>query len=119
VQVEAGAELGDELVRLEQRMFHLNELCYEKARKLLEEADPSEWRTMDLINLIRVMNEGFTAITKARSSEKQDPYEEIEGFTAEEMEQFREKKSPNQRQAEKEAEAASPPAEDAEDYEDP
>jgi len=95
-QVKAGYELGDELARMEQRMFHLHALCYERAREKLEVDDPSEWRPIDLINLIRVMSEVFTAIKKTRSLEKSDPHEEIEGLTEEEMERFfGEKKSPN------------------------
>ncbi len=66
---------------MEERTFHVHELCYEKAREKLEEDDPSEWRPMDLIDLIRVMSEGFTAVKKARSLEKQNPFEESEGLT--------------------------------------
>ena len=90
-------------------MFHVHELCYEKAREKLEEDDPSEWRPMDLINLVRVMSVGFAAIKKARSLEKSDSYEEIGGLTSEEMDQFWEKKPPNERRAEKDAEVVAPP----------
>jgi hypothetical protein len=53
VKLELGYALGDELARMEQRMFHVQEILYEKAREKLEEDDSSEWRLMDLINLIR------------------------------------------------------------------
>jgi hypothetical protein len=112
-QVESGYELGDELAEMEQRMFHIQELLYEKAREKLEEDDLSEWRPMDLVNLLRVMNEGFAAIKKARSLEKSDPYEEFKGFTPEEIEQFWEKKAPNQRRAEEDAWLVSPRDDDA------
>ncbi len=117
-QVEAGYEAGDELARMEQRMFHVQELLYEKLREKLEEDDLSEWRPMDLINLSRVMSEGYSAIKKARSLEKSDPFEESEGLTKEEMDQlFVEKKSPNQRrEEEEEARRALPPDLDSEDH---
>jgi len=117
-QVEAGYERGDELARMEQRMFHLQELCYEKAREKLEENDLSDYRPMDLINLLRTMSEGYSAIKKARSLEKQDPFEESEGLTDEEKDQvFGEKKSPNQRRAaEEEARRALPPDPDCEGH---
>ena len=117
-QVEAGYELGDELARMEQYLFHTHEMLYQKLRKELER-DDREWRSLDLIHLARTVTEMYTAVQKARSLEKPDPYEEMQGFTEEELDRFFEKKAPNQRRAEKEAEAASPPAEDAEDYEGP
>jgi hypothetical protein len=114
-QVQAGYELGDEQARMEQRMFHVNELCYEKAREKLEEEDSSNWRPMDTINLVRVMSEGYSAMKKACSSEKRDPLEESEGLTDEEMKQLLgEKKSSNQRRAEEEARRALPPDSDGE-----
>src|SRR4028119_2043135 len=68
-QVEAGYERGDELARMEQRMLHVQELCYEKLREKLEEDDLLDWRPMDLINLSRVLTESYSAIKKARSVE--------------------------------------------------
>ena len=85
-QVEAGYERGDELAQMEQRMFHLQELVYEKLRGKLEEDDLLDWRPMDLVNLSRVMTESYSAIKNARSIESTDRFEPAQPLTEEEME---------------------------------
>ena len=87
-QVEAGYARGDELARMEQRMFHVQELIYEKLREKLEEDDRQDWRPMDLINLSRVMTESYSAIKKARSVEDPDPKGKLEPLTDEEYNEF-------------------------------
>jgi hypothetical protein len=84
-QVEVGYERGDELGRMEQRMFHVQELFYEKHREKLEEDNLLDWRPMDVINLSRVMTEAYSAIKKARSLEKSDRFEPAQPLTDEEM----------------------------------
>ena len=117
-QVEAGYELGDELARMEQGVFHIQDLFYERLREELER-DDREWRPLDLIRVGRSITEMYTAVQKARSLEKTDPYEELNGFTEEEMNGSWEKKAPNQRLAEVEAQRALPPDADSEDHDGP
>src|SRR5918994_7623282 len=85
-QVEAGYERGDELAQMEQRMYHVQELVYEKLREKLEEDNLLDWRAMDVINLSRVMTESYSAIKKARSGEQADRFEPAQPLTDEEME---------------------------------
>ena len=114
-QVEAGYKRGDELARMEQHLFHTHEMLYQKLRKELEQ-DDREWRSLDLIHLARTVTEMYTAVQKARALEKPDPYEEMQGFTEEELDRFFEKKAPNQRRAEEEAWRALPSDADGEDH---
>jgi regulator of replication initiation timing len=51
-QVEAGYERGDQLARMQQRMFHVQELVYKKLREKLEEDDLLDWRPIDLKTLV-------------------------------------------------------------------
>lgn len=84
-QVEAGYEWGDELARMEQRMFHVQELVYEKLREKLEEDDRLDWRPMDLIKLSRAMTESYSAIKKARSVEDPNHKDNLPPLTDEEL----------------------------------
>jgi hypothetical protein len=85
---------------MEQRIFHVQDLFYERLREELER-DDREWRALDLIHVGRAITEMYTAVQKARSLDKSDQYEDVEGLTEEEMEQFWEKKPLNQLRDEK------------------
>ncbi len=72
------------MARMEQRMFHVQELVYEKLREKLEE-DDLDWRPMDLVNLSRMMTESYSAIKKARSVEDPNPKDNLPPLTDEEL----------------------------------
>jgi hypothetical protein len=84
-QLEAAYERGDELARMEYQILDLSDLLYEKLREKLEE-DDLEWRPTDLINVVRLMTETYTAVTKARASEGHDPSGDTQPLSDEELE---------------------------------